>query len=82
MRTITIFTLFFASAISAPAFAETTEQATGSAEPAGFILFVLGLVALLIGARNLREQRTKRMAPPRPRQTTKSHNTSSQQPKN
>jgi hypothetical protein len=82
MRTITISTLIFPPAISAPTFAETTQQATGSAEPAGFILFVLGLVALLIGARNLRVLRTKRMAPPRPRRTSEDQKTPPQHPKN
>jgi len=82
MRTITISTLIFPPAISTPAFAETTQQATGSTEPAGFILFVLGLVALLIGARNLRELRTKRMAPPRPRRTSESQKTPPQHSKN
>jgi len=62
-------TLYLAATF--PAIAETGEPANGS-EPASFFLLVLGLVALLIGTRNLRELRTKRMAPPRaPRQRGK-----------
>lgn len=36
----------------------------GSAEPAGMLLMLLGLLALLLGMRNLHDLRTKRMTPP------------------
>ncbi len=76
-----ITTLVFPTVISVSAFAETTEHATDSAEPDGFILFVLGMVALLIGIRNLRQLRTKRMPPPQARKSTTSQKPSSLPPK-
>ena len=51
--------------VSGEVFAEQSSQTTAQAEPAGFFLMVLGLVALLLGMRNLRQLRHKRMAPPR-----------------
>jgi len=56
------------SLISLDAMAEEAAARTDNqAEPAGFFLMVLGLGALLLGMRNLRELRHKRMLPPRPR---------------
>lgn len=52
----------------APAVAQQADSAQNAAEPAGFFLLVLGLAALLLGMRNLRELRHKRMMPPRPDQ--------------
>jgi hypothetical protein len=53
---------------SAPgAWAEQAEQARDSGEPAGFFLLLLGLLAVLLGIRNLRTLRSQSMIPPRPK---------------
>lgn len=53
---------------SAPGvWAEQAEQARDSGEPAGFFLLLLGLLAVLLGIRNLRALRSQSMIPPRPR---------------
>lgn len=56
---------FTGSAFSAPA--ESTP-----AEPAGFLLLVLGLAALLLGLKSLRDLRHKRFLPPRAARRRKS----------
>ena len=48
-----------------PVLATEVAKAETQAEPAGFFLMVLGLAALLLGLRNLRDLRYKRMTPPR-----------------
>jgi len=49
-----------------PALPQQPEDVPQNADPAGFLLLVLGLVAVLLGMRNLRELRSNRMAPRRP----------------
>jgi len=56
--------LLLSSFLSLNCIAEETTQE--QAEPAAFILLVLGLAALFLGMRNLRELRHKHMIPPRP----------------
>lgn len=41
-----------------------------SSDPAGALLLILGLAAVILGMRNLRELRNKRIVPPRPPQHT------------
>jgi len=62
------YTLMTLTAGPSQAFADSAGEADTSAEPAGFFLMIIGLAALLLGMRNLRELRHKRMAPPRPHQ--------------
>jgi hypothetical protein len=50
-----------------PVLATEAAKVEHQAEPAGFFLMVLGLAALLLGLRNLRDLRYKRMTPPRQR---------------
>jgi len=51
--------------LSAHALADSDEAARSGGESAGILLLVLGLVAVLLGIRNLRELRHKHLSPPR-----------------
>jgi len=49
------------------ALAEQADATKETTEPASFFLLLLGLLAVLLGMRNLRTLRSQRMIPPRPR---------------
>lgn len=74
MKTRTIATLFLSPAVLATSTALAQAQAqagadadTSHSDPVAVLLMVIGLIALLLGLRNLRELRGKRMTPPRTR---------------
>ena len=64
LRSATLLALLTGTTI---ALAEQADAAQESTEPASFFLLLLGLLAVLLGMRNLRTLRSQRMIPPRPR---------------
>ena len=65
---------------AAPVLAQQADSAAHGSEPAGFFVLVLGLAALLLGMRNLRELRHKRMMPPHPEQIRRQDRNTGPQP--